>query len=93
MKDLSDLSQVVCAALAGERQHGRLLPLHTPLGPEVLLAEQQALRASAAHEFEAPVWSPVSPAQWQAALPRAAVHDIDAPHTAQEGERAGEHGC
>lgn len=60
------------------------------------LAEQQALRVSAAHELEAPAWPPVGPAQWQAALLRQTAPDLAPhlahPHTAQEGEYAGEHG-
>ncbi|PPE67693.1 type VI secretion system Vgr family protein [Caldimonas caldifontis] len=46
MTHLSDLAQVVRAALAGFSQHDRLLRLHTPLGPEVLLAEEATVTES-----------------------------------------------
>jgi type VI secretion system secreted protein VgrG len=46
MTNLSDLAQVVRAALAGFNQHDRLLRLHTPLGPEVLLAEDATITES-----------------------------------------------
>ncbi|MFN3297638.1 type VI secretion system Vgr family protein [Caldimonas sp.] len=46
MTPLSDLAQVVRAALAGFDQHERLLRLHTPLGPQVLLAEQAVITES-----------------------------------------------
>ncbi len=46
MTNLSDLAQVVRAALAGFNQHDRQLRLHTPLGPEVLLAEEATITES-----------------------------------------------
>lgn len=46
MTNLSDLAQVVRTALAGFNQHDRLLRLHTPLGPEVLLAEDATITES-----------------------------------------------
>jgi type VI secretion system secreted protein VgrG len=46
MTNLTDLAQVVRAALAGFNQHDRLLHLHTRLGPQVLLAEQATLTES-----------------------------------------------
>ncbi|GIX25919.1 MAG: hypothetical protein KatS3mg122_3150 [Caldimonas sp.] len=46
MTDLSDLGQLVRAARAGYEQHERLLRLHTPLGPQVLLAEQATITES-----------------------------------------------
>ncbi|MFN3415948.1 MAG: type VI secretion system Vgr family protein, partial [Caldimonas sp.] len=46
MTNLSDLAQVAQAAQAGFSQHDRLLRLHTPLGPDVLLAEQATITES-----------------------------------------------
>lgn len=46
MTNLTDLAEVVRAALAGFNQHDRLLHLHTPLGPQVLLAEEATFTES-----------------------------------------------
>ncbi|MFN3416094.1 MAG: type VI secretion system Vgr family protein [Caldimonas sp.] len=46
MTNLSDLAEVARAAQAGFSQNARLLRLHTPLGPDVLLAEQATITES-----------------------------------------------